>query len=140
MALRAVWISVAAALATALLISITWYDASHLSMRECQDQEADDYPWLEQVSQSTVGAVADRTRRLSFCDDAVLPGATVRVSVYRWTSRQQAYRHLRASQLLVERDGGEPRAGGAVVGVSRALDHLENDGRPFVTVSFSTPR
>jgi hypothetical protein len=109
-------------------------------MRECQDQEADDYPWLEQVSRSTVGPVADRTRRLSFCEDAVIPGATVRVSVYRWTSRQQAYRYLRASRLLVEHTDGQPKAGGALVGITRTLDHQENEGRPFVTVSFSTPR
>jgi len=142
---RRVLLACVPAAAVTLIGASVWFDASHVSEGECVNQEAVDYPHLEQVAQEVVGTLSDRVRRYSFCEDAGIPGAAVRVSVYDWSNRTQA-RDFLSNLPLAEPYSANPDsddrflAHGVVIQYIKTVDHLENDGRSYVTVVFSAPR
>ena len=130
---RRLSLGIPAITAVTALAALTWFDMTHLSMRECVDQEEKDYPHLEQVAQHVMGSVGDRVRRGSLCEDAVEPGAYVHVSVYDWSTRKAARDYLRETGIVV------PVSQGIRIHYATTVD-LENGGRRYVTVSFSMPR
>ena len=137
---RRLLLTFASATVVAIVAAFTWFDLTHLSMSECMDQEAKDYPHLEQVAQEVMGSVGDQTRRGSLCEEAVDPGAYVRVSVYDWTARKDARAYLREAGITVP--NGEPviTSQGVRISYSSGIQEQENDGKRYVTVSFSVPR
>src|SRR5688500_6720505 len=104
MAARRLLLACASATVVAIAATLTWFDVTHLSMSECMDQEAKDYPPLEKVAQEVIGSVADQIHRGSLCEEAVEPGAHVRVSVYDWTARKSARAFLREAGIAVPHD------------------------------------
>ena len=130
----------ASATVAAIMTAVTWFDLTHLSMSECMDQEAKDYPYLEQVAQEVMGSVGDQIRRGSLCEDAVEPGASVHVSVYDWTARKDARAYLREAGIAVPDGESALTSQGVRVNYATSVDHQENDGQRHVTVSFSLPR
>ncbi|MGB3762490.1 MAG: hypothetical protein WA966_04645 [Ornithinimicrobium sp.] len=115
-----------------------WFDSTHLSMSECRAIEAKQYPQLEQTAAEVAGPMGDLVSRVGSCDDTGEPGATVRVSVYEWTARQEARAFLRQHDLALVEDRAV-MAGGTRVGYVSVVDYLENDGEQFVELSFSVP-
>jgi hypothetical protein len=119
-----------------------WVGAGPVGAGDCASQEAEDYPHLEQVAHEVTGNLADRTRRYSFCEDSGLPGAAVQVSIYEWR------KHSEAHEFLNKVAGVEPRGGGTeafyldgvTVHSTVVGDHLENDGKRFVMLTFQEPR
>lgn len=132
--------SAAAALAVAGVG--VWVGAGPVGAGDCDSQESEDYPHLEQVAQEVTGNLADRTRSYSSCEDSGLPGAAVQVSVYEWR------KHSEAHDFLSKAPGVEPRGGdtdafyvdGVLVHSTVVVDHLENDGKRFVMLTFQEPR
>lgn len=137
---RRLLLAFASASAVVIVAAFAWFDLTHLSMSECLDQEAKDYPHLELVAQEVMGSVGDQTRRGSSCEDAVEPGAYVRVSVYDWTARKDARAYLREAGIAVPHGESELTSQGVRINYATSVDHLENDGQRYVMVSFSVPR
>jgi hypothetical protein len=133
-------VAIAAGALSVVATFAIWVDATHLSMAECQEEEAAQYPRLEAAARQVLGGVGDRLSRSSFCEEAGRPRAYVSVSVYDWRSRKAARRYLRSAGVrMVE---GEPArtADGIEVSYPTAASPTENDSRRFVSVTFAAPR
>ena len=134
---RSLLLASASATVLAILAASIWVDQTHLTMSECLDQEAKDYPRLEQVANELMGSVGEQIRRVSFCEDAVEPGASVRVSVYDWTTRTEARRYLRNAGIAVPHGESALTYQGVHIQHVKSVDHLQNSGAPYVEVWFT---
>lgn len=105
----------------------------------CRQAENKDYPQLEAVAESIVGDVSDRIVRTSECEQKGRPEPGVLVSVYRWTTHRQASEYLRTRGLLPHSgSSGFRSADGAYeIRSVTVTDHLENQGRPYVSLYIS---
>lgn len=126
----------ASATVVAIVAAFIWFDLTHLSMSECLDQEAKDYPRLEQVAQEVMGPVGDQTRRGGLCEDAGDPVAHVSVAVYDWTSRKDARAFLREAGAVPDGEFALTSQG-VRINYHPGSHEQENDGQRFVTVYFS---
>jgi hypothetical protein len=133
---RPLLLALATGTVLAIVATATWADRTNLSMSECLDQEAKGYPHLEQVAQEIMGSVGEQIRRGSFCEDAVLPGAFVRVPVYDWTTRKEAQQYFREAPGVSVL--GEHLFASQGVGITywTSVDDLQNGGERYVKVTF----
>jgi hypothetical protein len=142
---RSIVLACASAAALAIVGASLWVDPSQVSAGDCDAQEADDYPHLEKVAREVAGEVGDRFSRYSFCEDAGIPGAAVRVSVYEWSNRPEA-REFLSNLPVADPHSDDPDSDdtfmvrGVEIQYIKTVDYLENDGRSFVTLSFNAPR
>jgi hypothetical protein len=108
----------------------------------CRQAENGDYPQLEAAVDEVLGDLPDRVARISECEERGQPEASVSASVYRWTTKKEASDYLRSRGLA--RESGASRFqspdGACEVVPSVVGDHLENQGRTFVSLRFSLPR